>query len=376
MHEHLDAFGIINMNGRVYDPLTAQFFSPDPYVQAPGNWLNYNRYAYAYGNPFKYTDPSGELQLGPFYLSLYMGYSPGGGLSFGISAGVGIENAAYAGISVGYNTAGSFTFSGNAGVSGFSVAGGYDTKGGWFGNAGLSAPGISLGLVTINTNMSSIGINYSQNGGWSGNYLGAQISKTGMSFDPSFSGSYGFQTGEYGISETLAFDVRRDGTPIEYSTESAKDFINRNKNLVAEGLADIYADGTLPSKNYHHVDGKVINKTTGKEVFGAAKHKGKKYFFWGEGQSDVYLFKNTFINAETLYLTIGHEFTHVNINYYFGWGKDHSRDEAAAYLWNDRQYQAWGGSANNLYYKAALLYNYQNPYSSVFSPKITTRRPW
>ncbi|MEA4976406.1 MAG: RHS repeat-associated core domain-containing protein [Paludibacter sp.] len=61
MHEHLDAFGIINMNGRVYDPLTAMFFSPDPFVQAPGNWLNYNRYAYCYGNPFKYTDPDGEF---------------------------------------------------------------------------------------------------------------------------------------------------------------------------------------------------------------------------------------------------------------------------------------------------------------------------
>ena len=58
-HEHLDAFGIINMNGRVYDPATAMFFSPDPYVQAPGNWLNYNRYGYCMGNPFKYTDPSG-----------------------------------------------------------------------------------------------------------------------------------------------------------------------------------------------------------------------------------------------------------------------------------------------------------------------------
>ena len=60
-HEHLDVFGIINMNGRVYDPLTAQFFSPDPYVQAPGNWLNYNRYGYCMGNPFKYTDPSGNF---------------------------------------------------------------------------------------------------------------------------------------------------------------------------------------------------------------------------------------------------------------------------------------------------------------------------
>lgn len=49
------------MNGRVYDPLTTMFFSPNPFVQAPGNWLNFNRYAYCYGNPFKYTDPSGEV---------------------------------------------------------------------------------------------------------------------------------------------------------------------------------------------------------------------------------------------------------------------------------------------------------------------------
>jgi RHS repeat-associated protein len=60
MHEHLDEFGLINMNGRVYDPLTAQFFSPDPYLQAPGDWLNYNRYGYCLNNPFKYDDPSGE----------------------------------------------------------------------------------------------------------------------------------------------------------------------------------------------------------------------------------------------------------------------------------------------------------------------------
>ena len=63
-HEHLTDFGIINMNGRVYDPLTAQFFSPDPYVQAPDSWLNYNRYAYCLNNPLIYTDPDGEWILG------------------------------------------------------------------------------------------------------------------------------------------------------------------------------------------------------------------------------------------------------------------------------------------------------------------------
>jgi len=65
-HEHLDAFGIINMNGRVYDPLTAMFFSPDPALIG-SNWLSYNRYGYCMGNPFKYTDPSGN---NPFLLGL------------------------------------------------------------------------------------------------------------------------------------------------------------------------------------------------------------------------------------------------------------------------------------------------------------------
>ncbi len=60
-HEHLDAFAIINMNGRVYDPLTGLFFSPDPQLQDPNNWLNYNRYGYCLNNPLIYADPSGEI---------------------------------------------------------------------------------------------------------------------------------------------------------------------------------------------------------------------------------------------------------------------------------------------------------------------------
>jgi uncharacterized protein (TIGR02594 family) len=60
-HEHIDAFGVINMNGRVYDPMTAIFFSPDPLVQSTGDWMNYNRYTYCLNNPFRYTDPSGNF---------------------------------------------------------------------------------------------------------------------------------------------------------------------------------------------------------------------------------------------------------------------------------------------------------------------------
>jgi RHS repeat-associated protein len=54
-HEHLAEFSLINMNGRVYDPILGRFLSPDPYVQSPAYPNNYNRYAYALNNPLIYT---------------------------------------------------------------------------------------------------------------------------------------------------------------------------------------------------------------------------------------------------------------------------------------------------------------------------------
>ena len=62
------------MNGRVYDPVTAQFFSPDPALDG-SNWLNYNRYLYCNGNPYKYTDPSGN---NPLLIAMGIGALVGG----------------------------------------------------------------------------------------------------------------------------------------------------------------------------------------------------------------------------------------------------------------------------------------------------------
>ena len=60
-HEMLKDFDIINMNGRLYDPVLGRFFSPDNYVQLPDNSQNFNCYSYCLNNPLKYTDPSGNL---------------------------------------------------------------------------------------------------------------------------------------------------------------------------------------------------------------------------------------------------------------------------------------------------------------------------
>ena len=68
-HEHLIKmdggyvryFGLINMNGRMYDPVMSTFLSVDNYVSSPDFSQAFNRYAYCLNNPLKYTDPDGEF---------------------------------------------------------------------------------------------------------------------------------------------------------------------------------------------------------------------------------------------------------------------------------------------------------------------------
>lgn len=58
--EHLCDFGLINMNGRLYDPLMSMMLSPDNNIQMPKSVQNFNRYSYCLNNPLKYNDPTGE----------------------------------------------------------------------------------------------------------------------------------------------------------------------------------------------------------------------------------------------------------------------------------------------------------------------------
>jgi RHS repeat-associated protein len=67
-HEHDDEFGLINMQGRIYDPEARRFLTPDP-IQAPVSSQTYNRYSYVQNNPATLTDPTGYLPPGTDLLS-------------------------------------------------------------------------------------------------------------------------------------------------------------------------------------------------------------------------------------------------------------------------------------------------------------------
>ncbi len=71
MHEHHDEFGLINMNGRLYDPLIGRMLSPDIVIQDEQNSQAYNRYSYCFNNPLRFTDPSGYVTTIPPEFEIY-----------------------------------------------------------------------------------------------------------------------------------------------------------------------------------------------------------------------------------------------------------------------------------------------------------------
>lgn len=128
-HEMMPEFGLINMNGRLYNPDLGRFLAPDNYVQTPDFSQNFNRYTYCLNNPLKYTDPSGE------FWNLIVGAAIGG-----------IFNWAFHGFNFNASGLGYFAVGALAGAVSTGMASGIDVAlaGGnfWAGAAGLTS-GIS-----------------------------------------------------------------------------------------------------------------------------------------------------------------------------------------------------------------------------------------
>jgi RHS repeat-associated protein len=55
--------GLYYLRARYYDPLVGRFLTPDPFAGVPAVTRSSNRYLYAFGNPTRYTDPSGLFSL-------------------------------------------------------------------------------------------------------------------------------------------------------------------------------------------------------------------------------------------------------------------------------------------------------------------------
>jgi RHS repeat-associated protein len=62
-HAHDRDLGLIDMKGRVYDPLASRFTTADPIMQAPHWSQGMNRYAYVFNDPINATDPSGFISM-------------------------------------------------------------------------------------------------------------------------------------------------------------------------------------------------------------------------------------------------------------------------------------------------------------------------
>jgi RHS repeat-associated protein len=159
-HEHLLQFDLINMNGRVYDPRSALFLSPDPYIQNPSSTLSHNRYSYCFNNPLVYVDPDGHNPL--IIAAAVIGGIAGGYTGYRIADAKGYDMGDWQ--TYGYMLGGAAigAFSGYAGAS-ITVGGGFMANTGGImassyinslGMAGLSGgmiqPSVSFGFGSLN----------------------------------------------------------------------------------------------------------------------------------------------------------------------------------------------------------------------------------
>ena len=138
-HEHYPDLRIINMNGRLYDPVIARFFSPDKYVANSSFTQDFNRYTYARNNPLLYTDPSGELIWIPIVIGAFIGAM--------INVAVNADNITSAGSFFAYAGIGALA-GGLAGAAGFAAAGAISVTGFIGGMGAGAAAGVTGGFIT------------------------------------------------------------------------------------------------------------------------------------------------------------------------------------------------------------------------------------
>ena len=295
-HEHLDAFGIINMNGRVYDPLTAMFFSPDPALDG-SNWLSYNRYGYCLGNPFKYTDPSGN---NPLIAAAFIG---------------GIINVFAQGLSGHINSFGDFLMS-------FSVGALAGLTGAWIGGAAATTAasssfasavgsagyvgavgGTAAGFVSGVSNAWMSGASFGD--GLQAGYTGAGMGLIGGGIGGGISG---------GIQYTTQMILFMKGC--EELGVNPADAVPATDKFTSDAQKAWYPDAPMGSTNKFTVENTGDTFTGENSGAGGATQSISRVTASGKvltGRSNVYFNKAiAYSSARQLYNVMGHELIHVS----------------------------------------------------------------
>ncbi len=328
-HEHIDELGLIDMNGRMYDPILGRFISVDPYIQEPYNPQNFNRYAYCLNNPLRYTDPSGEFVWAPIIIGAIMGgttggiighqkgatgwnmvgYIAGGALIGGLSAGIslGIADAGYviSGMYSGYFSGTMFSgmasgWDTNAMLSGF-VSGmisgglsgcfqplfGYDSVGMINGILADGALGATTGFVTGGVTSIIMGRDF-MDGALTGMVSGA------------ITGAVVGGLRGYSNAETLGVNKFLGGTLEERGQAWANYYEFENVTIKPIN------NSTIAEFNEHSTTYTLENNMG--EILATVKATGKEYTIDGVAK----------INSRTIYLTKS-TIRHASFN--SGWGK-------------------------------------------------------
>lgn len=243
-HEHLEIFGLINMNGRLYDPWLGRMLSPDLFIKNDKNTQDYNRYSYAMNNPLVFVDPDGNFPFIIVGIGVLVGAYIGGSAAEGWEmnpgnwnwdkntwAGIGIGGviggaAGYGASFLGPALASTPLFS-HFGLSGMAAA--YTITGALSGGIAGYGAGFAGGMIFSNGDWQ-----YSHKSGMMGLGIGSAIGSV--------------VGGIYGLAAGFSHRPEKPQININYSNDNLiassnyGGFVNQQGKLTSDDLRSVFFD--------------------------------------------------------------------------------------------------------------------------------------
>jgi RHS repeat-associated protein len=363
-HEHLDQFGLINMNARMYDPVLGRMLSPDLLVQESGITQSFNRYSYAMNNPLVNTDPDGR------FWNFVIGGVIGGFSGWQIGKANGAKGWNMAGSILMGTGMGVITAGIGTAVSGAAVA--------W----GTVGSGIASGVASGFTAGSLNGVMMQGNilkSGIKGGLIGGAIGGAMGVFNAAVTANKNI--GNYTVDGPVLSD-----NPVEFSKDSFLKFISDNGLNPDEVNTRMYISSEMTPEGLRMGDD---IKFWGRIGEGGALPKDyniagtvRRGDFWQQlfsSKTNTFIAEGAFQNAKLLYTTTAHEFIHAHhVAIGFNIHDDevlHALSEQSAYDWSMRASRALNFNGGENYYKS-IIQNFAKNYKQGQSSLSLGRFHW